>query len=63
MKTQCSKCTDTQKNAALRVVERLQAEYDKEWQQLLEKWDPKRELSAKFAEFMKEEKKKGFSKF
>jgi len=63
MKTQCSKCSATQKNAALRVMDRLQTEYVKEWQQLLDKWDPKRELNAKFEEYMKEEKEKGFTKF
>lgn len=63
IKTLCSKCNATQKNAALRVIERLQTQYSKEWQELLDKWDPKRELTTKFEEYMKAEKKKGFTKF
>jgi len=63
LKTQCDKCTATQKNAALRVIDKLEKDYNKEWKQLLDKWDPKRELYQKFDEYMKEEKKKGFIKF
>lgn len=63
LKTQCTKCSPIQKNAALKVVERLQKDYDKEWKQLLDKWDPKREHLKKFEEFLAEEKKKGFVKF
>jgi len=63
LKTQCSKCNSKQKNTALRVVERLQRDYDKEWKQLLDKWDPKREYLNNFEKFMEDEKKKGFVKF
>jgi len=44
-------------------VERLQRDYDKEWKQLLDKWDPKREYLNNFEKFMEDEKKKGFVKF
>jgi len=57
------KCNATQKNAALKVVDRLQKDYDKEWKQLLDKWDPKREYFEKFQKFLAEEKKKGVIKF
>lgn len=57
------KCNATQKNAALKVVDRLQRDYDKEWKQLLDKWDPKREYFQKFQQFLAEEKKKGVVKF
>lgn len=63
LKTQCSKCNAKQKNTALRVVERLQKDYDAEWKQLLDKWDPKREYFQSFQKYMEEEKKKGFVKF
>nr|CAG25443.1 OS-D-like protein, OS-D2 [Nasonovia ribisnigri]CAI64040.1 putative OS-D-like protein [Nasonovia ribisnigri] len=63
LKTQCAKCNATQKNAALKVVDRLQKDYDKEWKQLLDKWDPKREQFQKFQQFLAEEKKKGVVKF
>jgi len=63
LKTQCTKCNATQKNAALKVVDRLQRDYDKEWKQLLDKWDPKREYFQKFQQFLAEEKKKGVVKF
>ncbi|KAF0767288.1 ejaculatory bulb-specific protein 3-like [Aphis craccivora] len=63
LKTQCAKCNATQKNAALKVVDRLQKDYDAEWKQLLDKWDPKREHFQKFQQFLAEEKKKGFTKF
>jgi len=63
LKTQCAKCSATQKNAALKVVDRLQKDYDKEWKQLLDKWDPKREQFQKFQQFLTEEKKKGVVKF
>ncbi|VVC26972.1 Insect odorant-binding protein A10/Ejaculatory bulb-specific protein 3 [Cinara cedri] len=61
LKTQCIKCSPKQKNAALKVVERLQKDYPTEWKQLLDKWDPKREYSQKFEEFLQEEKKKNSS--
>lgn len=63
LKTQCGKCSIKQKNAALIVVERLQVEYPQEWEELLNKWDPKREILKKFKEYIIEEKKKGFTKF
>nr|ABU56011.1 chemosensory protein [Lipaphis erysimi] len=63
LKTQCTKCNATQKNAALKVVDRLQRDYDKEWKQLLDKWDPKREYFQKFQQYLAEEKKKGVVKF
>lgn len=63
LKTLCTKCNPTQKNAALKVVDRLQKDYPQEWSQLLDKWDPKRENFEKFEKFIQEEKKKGFTKF
>lgn len=63
LKTQCSKCNSKQKNTALKVVERLQKDYDAEWKMLLDKWDPKREYLQSFQKYMEEEKKKGFVKF
>lgn len=59
LKTQCSKCSPKQKNAAFKVVDRLQKDYPAEWKLLLDKWDPKREYSQKFEEFLQAEKKKG----
>jgi len=63
LKTQCAKCNSAQKNAALKVVERLQKDYDNEWKLLLDKWDPKREQFQKFQKFLADEKKKGVVKF
>lgn len=56
LKTQCSKCSDTQKQGALKVVQRLQKDYPNEWKQLLDKWDPKREYFKKFEDFIKTNK-------
>lgn len=57
LKTQCAKCNETQKQGALKVVQRLQKDYPEEWKLLLDKWDPKREYFTKFEEFMKQQQK------
>ncbi|XP_075216523.1 ejaculatory bulb-specific protein 3-like [Lycorma delicatula] len=56
LKTQCAKCTENQKQGALKVVQRLQKDYPDEWKLLLDKWDPKREYFTKFEEYMKSQK-------
>nr|ABM55580.1 OS-D-like protein [Maconellicoccus hirsutus] len=50
LKTKCSKCSDKQKQGALKVIQTVQKDYPEEWKKLVAKWDPTGEYFKSFEE-------------
>lgn len=48
IKTRCAKCTDVQRDKAIKVVRKLQRDYPQEWKIITDKWDPKGNLMKEF---------------
>ena len=38
--TACSKCSEKQRNGAIKVIKALEKDHPDEWKKLLNKWDP-----------------------
>ncbi|XP_050541673.1 ejaculatory bulb-specific protein 3-like [Daktulosphaira vitifoliae] len=58
LKNLCVRCSEKHKEIALKVVTRLEKDYQKEWKQLRDKWDPTGEYYVKFTDFIEQEKKR-----
>jgi hypothetical protein len=46
--TGCEKCTEKQKSTSERVIAHLMKERNKEWERLLNKYDPKGEYKKRY---------------
>ncbi|XP_018898412.1 ejaculatory bulb-specific protein 3 [Bemisia tabaci] len=48
LKTECAKCTEKQREGAVKAIKKLSAEYPEEWKEITDKLDPTGEQYAKF---------------
>lgn len=55
LRTKCSKCSQYQKESALRVLKKLYSTYPDYYNDLREKWDPNGEYHRKFELYLQEE--------
>lgn len=55
LRTKCGKCSNNQKEAALRVIKNLYTRYPVHYNELREKWDASGEYHRKFEEYLSEE--------
>ncbi|XP_054277284.1 ejaculatory bulb-specific protein 3-like [Macrosteles quadrilineatus] len=48
IKTKCAKCSESQKDKAIKVIRKMQKDYPQEWKTLMDKWDPSGKLMKEF---------------
>ncbi|XP_065214011.1 ejaculatory bulb-specific protein 3-like [Planococcus citri] len=48
LKTKCAKCSQKQKEGALKVIQTVQKDYPEDWKKLVAKWDPNGEYFKAF---------------
>ncbi|XP_075981770.1 allergen Tha p 1-like isoform X2 [Anticarsia gemmatalis] len=56
LETECSKCTDTQKDGTRRVIKHLINNEEESWNELAAKYDPDRKYAAKYEKELREVK-------
>lgn len=52
LRTKCVRCTENQKQTAVKVIKRVKAEYPEEWQKLASRWDPTGDFTRYFEEVL-----------
>ncbi|KAG8245337.1 hypothetical protein J6590_005651 [Homalodisca vitripennis] len=48
IRTKCAKCSDAQRDKAIKVIRKLRQDYPAEWKLITDKWDPKGLLMKEF---------------
>nr|AXF48716.1 chemosensory protein CSP20 [Lobesia botrana] len=52
LRTKCVRCTESQKQTAVKVIRRVKAEYPEDWQKLASRWDPTGDFTRYFEEVL-----------
>ncbi|XP_063540428.1 caskin-1-like isoform X2 [Cydia strobilella] len=52
LRTKCVRCTENQKQTAVKVIKRVKAEYPEDWQKLASRWDPTGDFTRYFEEVL-----------
>ncbi|XP_073953359.1 uncharacterized protein [Choristoneura fumiferana] len=52
LRTKCIRCTESQKQTAVKVIRRVKTEYPEDWQKLASRWDPTGDFTRYFEEFL-----------
>lgn len=53
LRTKCARCTNTQKEHALKVITKLYYDYPRHYNMLRQKWDPTGEYHRRFEEYLR----------
>lgn len=48
LRTKCARCTERQRQSAVKVIKRLKSDYPNEWSRLAGRWDPNGDFTAYF---------------
>ncbi|XP_075981784.1 allergen Tha p 1-like [Anticarsia gemmatalis] len=56
LENECGKCTDAQKNGTRRVIKHLINNEEESWNELVAKYDPKRQFTVKYEKELREVK-------
>ncbi|XP_047996747.1 arp2/3 complex-activating protein rickA-like isoform X2 [Leguminivora glycinivorella] len=52
LRTKCIRCTENQKQTAVKVIKRVKADYPEDWQKLASRWDPTGDFTRYFEEVL-----------
>uniref|UniRef100_A0A0K8TVC4 Chemosensory Protein n=1 Tax=Epiphyas postvittana TaxID=65032 RepID=A0A0K8TVC4_EPIPO len=52
LRTKCIRCTESQKQTAVKVIRRVKTDYPEDWQKLASRWDPTGDFTRYFEEFL-----------
>ncbi|XP_063626514.1 formin-1-like [Cydia splendana] len=52
LRTKCVRCTESQKQTAVKVIKRVKAEYPEDWQKVASRWDPTGDFTRYFEEVL-----------